>query len=149
MKRATAYMSNNKFIVHPDSLTTVGVGFATEPFIKIDSPFIASEVSNSIKKALSAAVIGVPHPTDWNAQAESYHYNMGLNSKRIHKDFSCCSIQQDESFFYFTPTKNLGSKNGYTHIEEQKIKVEISSSSENIYNALLQAMKISKESVED
>jgi len=149
MKSAAAYMSSKEWIFHPDSITTVGVGLATEPFIKIKLPFTANDILEAIKQALAAVRTGIPHPTDWKAQTESYERNMGYSSKKLHRNFMYCLIEVDETFFYFTPTKNLGSSKGYTYLPANKIKIEISSPAEDIYDALLKSMKISKESVED
>jgi len=149
MKSASAYMSAQEWIFHSDSKTTAGVDLATEPFIKIKSPFTAYDVVEAIKQVLNAGKINIPHPTDWKVQAESYDRNMGYSSKKLQKTFAYCMIEMDESFLYFTPTNNFGPNKGYTFLPAHRIKVENSSSTEDIYDAFLRAMKTSKESVED
>ena len=141
MKSATAFLSNKEIIIHPDSLTTAGVGLATEPYIKLTTPASDHDLFLAIKEALNSVKTGIPHPTDWKKVAADYEKNIGYNNKKIHKNFTHCGIQEDENNYYFTPSENLGAKNGYTYIVDKKITVNKASSEKDIAEAFYKTMK--------
>lgn len=116
MPRATAYFVNGKIIIHPSSRTPSGVWIFSEPAVSCASSDVM-EVGGLISKALIQSKDNIPHPTNWRGLFDPV---LQLSGSRTFGGFmklaKCVEIDQQGNTTTFTPTKNLGTDDGFEPI---------------------------------
>jgi hypothetical protein len=60
----------------------------------------------------------------------------------MHADTLCLHIDSDGENFYFTPTQNLGSKEGFAELIEKKISANCTQGAIEITNTIYQAISL-------
>lgn len=116
MPRATAYYINGIILLHPSSRTTAGVWVFSESAVSC-APTDVMEVGGLISNALIHSKDNLPHPTHWKG---FFAPVLQLSGSRTFGDFmklaKCVEIDQQGNSITFTPTKNLGTDDGFEPI---------------------------------
>lgn len=123
MDRATAYYINGEVLLHPSSRTTVGVWILSEPVTSC-VPTRVLELRENILNALDQSKDNVRHPTNWKGLFAPILKMSGTKTlgefMRLAK---CVEIDRQGDLIVFTPTRNLGVKEGFEPINERSRQI--------------------------
>jgi hypothetical protein len=79
----------------------------------------------------------IPNPTEWkNLQKPLFAVAKVRSLNSFHQECLACSIEQEEHFIYFTPTRNLGKKEGFSEILESRMSIQDEIESSEILNRI-------------
>src|SRR5664280_101765 len=116
MKRAIAYKRADEIFLHASSMTTAGVWIISLPVLTCNLNDRA-RLSGYIAEALEGSKEGVSHPTSWKGLFDPVLELAGVKSwSAFAKPAKCVQIELESDQVRFTPTKNLGPKEGFQPI---------------------------------
>jgi hypothetical protein len=119
--QANIFRREDRFIVHPESRTAVGVWIAREPFLALPVDVTNEELGLAVTAALNQSMESVPHPdrSEWTkvvspllkaAQVRSWKAFV-LNTMLV------CANLRDNTVF-FSVCENRGPKEGFAPQED-------------------------------
>ena len=132
MKRATAYIRSNTFVIHASSRTSDGVWILTEPCIRLPTNCSDEQLGNAVLSALGGPEDGVTPPSQWRGLLDPLLNAAGVKSwKTFAKSASCVEIEQNANSLVLIPTINLGPDEGY-QASEQKTELSLPANGDTI-----------------
>ena len=123
VKRAAAYLRNDKIFLHPDSRTVKGFWIACEPIV------VTSENDKSlgqqVLQVLALSTENIPHPESlatsdtWNVM-KTLVKAAGVRSYEAFADSTqCVGMKLDDTGVVFTPTRNGGPRKRFLHLKQK------------------------------
>jgi hypothetical protein len=119
VKRASAYLRENRIFIQADSRTTAGLWIATGPVASAshDDP---QEISRLLIACLDASKDGVPHPKEWAGFLKPFLSAVGVRSwKAFVKGAKHVRVSLDTWVVTFKPYRNDGAKDGFTPMSDK------------------------------
>ena len=140
VKRAAAYLRDDKIYLHPDSRTVKGFWIAYEPIV------VTSENDKSlgqqVLQVLAMSTENVPHPESlatsdtWNVM-KTLVKAAGVRSYEAFADSTqCVGMKLDDTGVVFTPTRNGGPRKRFLHL---KTKISCPPVEADVASALMAA----------
>ncbi|MFV0346798.1 MAG: hypothetical protein ACK5IQ_11210 [Bacteroidales bacterium] len=142
MKYAIIYQKDNFIVMYPESKTTMGVFLAQEPYIKLSVNDTPEEIISNLFACLEASKENIPHPEKWSD--DFFLKPIGIKTNNaLHKNSLCCSVLLQNDLLEFTPTINMGAKEGFDELSEvvTACSTEVK---DVIYEYLIEAFKLCK-----
>ena len=113
MKKITAYLRNEKVILHASSRTTAGVWILDAPVLEAPSLDPAG-LGQLVVETLEGSRQVVPHPVVWKGIFDPVLRLAGVRTPNTFaKTARCVEVESDSGLVTFIPTVNHGSKGGY------------------------------------
>jgi len=127
MKSSTIYFFEDKFYIHADCKTTVGVWVLCPPIYEASKDNL-EELGRSVLGALQASKDNVTHPVDFKVLSTPLLSSAQVKSwNAFAKKALCLNIEEIDDLIILIPTKNFGQKGGYRPlVDERRIFKEIS-----------------------
>ncbi|HEY8210752.1 MAG TPA: hypothetical protein VIG99_24880 [Myxococcaceae bacterium] len=125
MRRATVYRRKKQFLVHASSRTTDGAWILWPPCLAVPEGSHGQELGQSIRAALDASRMNVPHPQIWKGLLDPLLALAGVKAwSTFSKDASCVEVEDDGSRITLIPTRNLGPDEGFQADHSRQIVPE-------------------------
>jgi hypothetical protein len=142
MRAATAYCLGDGWYFHSESRTTSGVWIATCPYLRVDRDAPNSEKGRALIEALNKSQASVEHPSDWTGFFDPMLRLAGQRSwVSFAQDAACLGIEEQDGVIRILPKRNLGPKEGFEPIPEQRVAVPLSSPYKEIGDTLELSLK--------
>lgn len=116
--KAGAYLRRNRIIAHSESVTVAGVGIVSQPVFELATDNVV-DLGVAILEALQHSKSGVPHPaqTEWGKIGEPVLKAARVRSWRaLVTSAKYVQVRIEPDCVVFTPTRNLGPKDGFTEL---------------------------------
>lgn len=141
VKRAAAYLINNKVIIQAYSLTTVGVLMLNGPIFTSKAEDI-KKLGQSIIDGLNESKKAVPHPTSFKKDPnDPFLVAAGVKTwNMLMKLSKNVSIELKEEKIIFVPSRFEGVKWGYKDLDDKKLIFDLNP--EHLGKALLEAFEL-------
>jgi len=133
-KSASIIKTTSNYWIYSQSKTTVGLGVASPPFIKMALDVAPEQLVNNLFIALDKSGNIVPHPKDWKASEKEFHY---MGSK-------CSGVSEHDNTIVLTPMERVGNMGAFIHSPALDINVSRSESVEKIFEAIKEVFERSK-----
>jgi hypothetical protein len=143
MENAAIYKFKNedRCIIHCLSKVKMGASIATEPFIVLKGSTSLEEIMTHLLVAMSKSQTNLPNPKDWKTFSSEFLKSMGFqNYKDLHKNSLLVNVNKDEGMLIFSPTINLGAKDGFRNLSDKIIKVHADEKIAELANSLQNAL---------
>ena len=117
MQHASAFEWRGRIFLHAYSKTPVGLSVLSEPVLAAD-PRDPAELGRTILLVLAGSKVGVPHPSIWEDISAPLIKLAGAKSRgAFYGSARSVSIKLEDDRVTFTPSRNLGSRDGYRPIQ--------------------------------
>ncbi len=140
---ASAFRMNERFVIHSDSKTEVGVYVASEPFIVLDIQASPGEIGEAVLRALLASKAGIVFPADLKPIDKKLFKAAKVSSHRQFQQSAIhCGISKTSTGIQIDPSHNggtRGDKKGFQYRPERRLIVRLEDSPEQLGLALLRA----------
>ena len=127
MRLASAYRLRDRFFLHPNSKTTAGGWLATPPYVSIPLDSGPETLGEAIVAALTASVLGIPHPTSWSGLSKPRLDAAGAKSEAAFmRDARLVHVSLDATTITLEATHNGGSKGdtkGFSELPASTMKL--------------------------
>ncbi len=143
MKAAVAYQKGDALFLHASSQTTSGLWIASPPFIKAGMNDTPSFLGSALLEVLGGSLTGLPHPTHWNAVIKPL---LDLATVKTWQSFARKAksadilIDEHEREIRITPSRNLGTAEGFEAITDESICLPNPSSNEVLGTMLFEVL---------
>ena len=142
VERATAYRTEDAFVLHAESRTTDGVWIATEPYMRLSVGCSSSELGEGMLAVLAASRSDVEHPTDWKGLLKPLLKVAGLRSWRsLARVARCVSVEASSEGITFVPSENLGPREGHAPRTDLALTVSREASAATLGLALSESVE--------
>lgn len=136
-KGALVYPRGADVLVHSQLQTTTGLWILAEPVTRLDGGCSDGIVGSTLRAALEASRSGVCHPKEFKRIVEPLLRAAGVRSyKAFVEGARCVPVHEREGRLTLTPTRNLGSKEGFAEEPGAAIVVPATSADEALGAAL-------------
>jgi hypothetical protein len=140
VKRAAAYLRDDKIYLHPDSRTTKGFWIACDPIVVISEG--DKNLGERVLQILAKSTENVPHPESlatsdtWNVM-KTLIKAAGVRSYEAFADSAqCVGMKLDDTGVVFTPTRNGGPRKRFL---DMKTKINCAPVEAEVASALMAA----------
>lgn len=134
--------NKNRYIVYPINNTIDAGGVASEPYVFLDETISYLELAKEVLKALDESKLNVECPNDWKEFRKNYLKSMEIKTmKELHKNSISLGVLKRDGILKFSPTKNMGSRQGFQYSKSlSSVELPEDSSIEKIAEALKEAL---------
>lgn len=133
--------STGKIIIHSKSRIKDGPSYATPPYF-IEQHLSYKEIAERLLEALKYSLDDAPEPLDWKFFRKGYLKKMEVKTmKALHDGSINIGVFTKDGNYYISPTKNMGSREGFQGDIKDRIIIPLDSSLEELSKALEEAFK--------
>lgn len=144
IKRVDIIKSNRKgqFILYPINTMIGGGGIASEPYVFLDDSVDYKELAKGVLDSLKDSKMNVERPKNFNDFSKSHLKLVKFKTfKELHTDSINVGASIKDGVLMFTPTKNMGSRQGFQYSKSlSSVELPEDSSIEKIAEALEEAL---------
>lgn len=145
MRAASVFKRSGRFIVHPSSTTTAGVGIAAEPVVVLPGDVPERDLGQAILTAIRESKSGVPAPDSWADVAKPLLRAASVRSwSAFVKGTVNCEVVDDGVHLHFAPTENRGARGGFQFKPSGRISIRADSEPGAVGSALNKAIQHSE-----
>lgn len=120
MRAASIFRRAGKYFVHAQSCTVDGLWVLCSPVLVVSEDEGDAALGREILVALGGSRMDVPAPHDAKRLVAPLLAISGARSwNAFAKDAECVEISEARGSVTLVPTRNLGPKGGFKHLEEQ------------------------------
>lgn len=116
-QRATVFLRGKQFFIHSTSVTTAGVGLATEPFVALTTDSDGEAIGIAALEALNSSHEGIPHPTNWKGILDPL---LRMSSCKSWSAFAskavCYELLRDDGLLTIIPTRRRTDEGSFEHL---------------------------------
>ncbi len=80
--RSLSLFAANHLRLHPNAITTDGLGIATPPFLSLPLDVSEEELEEAVQQCLQASRSGVPHRPWTKEETKAYYQQLGVRSQK-------------------------------------------------------------------
>jgi len=144
-KSASIIKTTTNYWIHSQSKTTVGLGIASPPFIKMALDVTPEQLVSNLLIALEKSGGIVPHPKDWKASEKEFNKNLEIKTKKaFYAGSKCCGVSEQDNTIVLSPTERVGNMGSFIHSPESDVSISRFESPEKIFEAVQEVFERSK-----
>jgi hypothetical protein len=124
-QRATVFLRRGRLFIHSTSITTSGVGIATEPFIALSIDNDPEAIGMAVMEALNASHEKFPHPTNWKGILDPLL--KAASCKTWHtfaNKAECCELLRENDFLTIIPTHRRSEDDSFEHLASESVMLK-------------------------
>jgi hypothetical protein len=141
MQIVAVYRRRGRLIMSALSKTVAGFWIQSGPFLSVPENASEQEVVRALMTAFEGSKSGVDGPTDWKEFQKNYLKNVGAKSmKDLHTDTTSCGAEKEGNQIKFTPSQNLGPKEGFAPLPSVPDLVADATNPHEVYTHLMEML---------
>lgn len=144
MSDAQIYLRDGRLFIFASSCSTSGFLFASGALQTLDANKDSKLIGHAVLAALAESHSDMPAPKDPKSITKPLLKASGVKSwTSFAKGAKYISVSCDDDGWHFTPTQNLGVKDGFEDLEQKEIHIKRKMTDRQIGEAVIRALEIS------